>query len=418
MKVIPLYSGKDFRNSIFDILKSANANDEITANYFVLREDKAGLDFCHHLYQAARQGVKIKLIVDCYGSLLPAGDGTEYESKPLSAELIFCLEEIGIEVFIYHPITTTNIFAWSNIQNWENYSRRNHNKNFLFNLRSLGKRGLVIGDSQWADEHFNGQMRGSNLFVENDATYLDCFAYTQKLVHSKHIEKYAYGDLNIERIHSYTDFLEVPLGLHQESWNWYHQDNFIEPESIEFVFSDIEFVKPKLRHTIQNYEINLIQQAKEEIWYCTPYFSPDHELQHEFILAEKKHHLNLNILMAKFRHDPYLPYGVRRVARRLINYGINMFEYVGVGNIHYKDMIVDDMTFIKTANGEGRSRFYNLETGVIIKSKALADKTKEHIQLDIGRSVKIATHTEYLSEHPWWQRVHKTLLCPLYYHHL
>lgn len=418
MKIIPLMSSELFKQSVLDILKSAELEDEIVANYFSIRNDAYGLTLLHHLYQAAIRGVRVKLIIDDYACLHDSNEGTEYHSKQLDYEALLCLDEVGVEIYNYHPIETSKMFHISNVKNWSNFSRRNHNKNFLFNLKKLKVRGMVIGDSQWVKEHFDGQMHGSNLFIEDLDTYLDALTYTNKLLRSNHVEKLRYGKLYKEKIISYEKKFNFPCEVLFDSWNWYQEKEIIIPKSIRFVYSDIEFVKPKKRHTIQNYEIDLIKRAKEEVWYCTPYFSPDEQMQEVFEEAHCDNDLNLNIFIGKYRNDPYLPYGVRKVARRLLKNGINIYEFNGKGNIHYKDMVVDDQVFIKTANGEGRSRFYNLETGVIVKSPKLAMLIKNRIQMDLKSSMQLELTTNFLDQKSYWEKIKGISLCPLYYHHL
>lgn len=418
MKVIPLTSSDDFKNCVLDILKSAEAEDQVIANYFSVRNDPMGISFLHHLYQAALRGVEVKLIIDDYACLHESMEGTEYASKPLDFEALLCLDEVGVEILNYHPVETPKMFHLSNLRNWSNFSRRNHNKNFIFNLKKMKKRGLVIGDSQWVREHFDGQMLGSNLYIEDLDTYLDALAYTDKLSRSIHVEKLRYGAMEKNKIIAYEKIFAYPCDVMFDSWSWYKEDKIIKPKSIRFVYSDIEFQKPKKRHTIQYYEYDLLKRAKRELWYCTPYFSPDHEMQEAFIEAQAKTELDLNIFIGKYKEDPYLPYGVRKVARRLLKHVINIYEYNGKGNIHYKDMVVDDYVFIKTANGEGRSRYYNLETGVIIKSPELARVIKKRIQMDLNSSVQVELNTDFLQKQSSWQRVKGITLCPLYYHHL
>lgn len=418
MKVIALTTSHLFKDCILDLLKSAEQDDEIVANYFSIRNDSYGLVLFHHLYQAACRGVHIKLIIDDYACLHESNEGTEYESKALDFESLLVLEEVGVEIFNYHRVETAKMFHHSNLRNWQNFSRRNHNKMFLFNLKKMKKRGLVIGDSQWVNEHFSGQMLGSNLYIEDLDTYLDALVYTKKLLCSKHVESLYYGSLKREKIISYERRFSIPCEMSLESWNWYTKETIITPKSIRFVYSDIEISNPKKRHTVQNYEIELMKRAKNEIWYCTPYFSPDNQMQDVFKEAQQNTDVKLNIFIGKYKKDPYLPYGVRRVGRKLLKQGISIFEYNGQGNIHYKDMIVDDYSFIKSANGEGRSRYYNLETGVIVKSKKLAKVLKGKIATDLASSVQIDLTTDFLQKQTTWQKLKGTIFCPLYYHHL
>lgn len=419
MKVIPLSNDQLFQKVCFSLLDMASGGDEIIANYFVVRSDEVGIAFCNKLFKAACRGVRVSLIVDCYGSMMEAAEGTEYTNPPLGEQMLNSLALVGVQIYVYHPITSSNMFHWSNIKNWSNFTRRNHNKNLVFNIRSKAMRGLVIGDGQWANEHFDGQMKGSNIFIESNQVFVDSFSYQQRLIHSEHVASFV-PKANFKTADCVFDIKSSDQQSNSIIGNlsWYHSDSFFYPEEICFVASEIEFVKPEKRHTIQDYEMQLLAQARQRVDYCTPYFSPDDHLQSAFIQTGKKLGEELKILMGKFRHDPYLPYGVRKVAKNLLKHDISLFEFGGVGNIHYKDMVVDDICFIKTANGEGRSRFYNLETGVLIKDAKLAQKLRWTVEQDFANSIQLCAQTSYLNQHPWWHRPAKTVLCPLYFHHL
>lgn len=418
MKVIPLVTDINFQLCILDLIKSAEANDELTISYFSIRNDSYGNDFLRHLQQAALRCAKVTLILDDYGSMHREADGTDFSSLPLDPEQILTLEEAGVHIRLYHPIETTKKFHYSNLKDWSNFSRRNHNKLFVFNLKSLQKRGIVIGDSQWAKDHFNGNMQGSNIYIEDISIYSEALSYLIMLLNSEHVKKYYYENLSRDKANYYDEYFKIPCEFDQYSWSWYQKDKIINPEAIKFVYSDIEFVKPKKRHTIQNYEIDLLRRAKEKVLYCTPYFSPDIEMQDELIRCFKLKTQNISILIGKYKHDPYLPYGVKKASSRLLKNSLKIKEFIGRGNIHYKDMVVDDYVFIKSANGEGRSRFYNLESGVIIKSKELSEVISKRIEVDLSTSVSLSKSTKFLEEHHFIIRPLKLLLRPFFYKHL
>ena len=419
--IIPLNTPLKFAHGVLDVISNAKEGDELTLNYFVVRQDSWGLRLLACLRQAVRRGVHCTLIIDSWGSLQPAGHGTEYDSLPLSLEILRHLEKEGLQICIYHHVENINMFSFKNIRNWDNFSRRNHNKNFLFNLKSRSKSGLVIGDSQWTDGHFGELFRGNNVYIEDQKTYRHALEYVLRIKNSRHVISPSQvkslpnprsGDVQSLDRFAYTDHLEL------ENCPWYQPLYRIFPDDIKFVASEIEFDRPQSRHTIQHHEIELMQKAQHDIWYVTPYFCPDHELLREFICAQQREHVQLNILIAKFRNHPFMPYGTQRAAQNLSRHEINIFEYKGSGNIHYKDLIVDDISFIKTANGDGRSRFYNLETGVIIKSMEYAILNRNNILSDIRRSERLTQTDSLISDEDRFTRLWKNSLRPLYYKHL
>ena len=152
---------------------------------------------------------------------------------------------------------------------------------------------MVIGDSQWVGEHFNGQMLGSNLYIEDVDTYLDALTYTNKLCRSGHVEQLRYGHLIKEKILAYEKIFTFPCELFFDSWNWYREEAIIKPKSIRYVYSDIEFLKPKKRHTIQVYEMDLIKRARKDVWYCRSIISSECACARESIRSSANFDLSL-----------------------------------------------------------------------------------------------------------------------------
>lgn len=411
--IIPLNTPSKFYQSVIDIINSSQKSDHILCNYFVVRYDEKGRDLLNALANAAKRGARVQLIVDSYGSLHKGDNGTEYPSRPLTLNILRGLTSLGVECFVYRHIFTTKFFHPYNICNWTNYSRRNHNKNFLFNLESIGKKGLIIGDSQWANEHFNHRFRGNNVYIENDHIFKKCYDYHEVLLNSDQISK-AQELENFQINDNECPWGHFAFSDYRKS-NWYAQSKRYFPKSIKYVSNEINFKVPSKRKTIQDHEIQLMDRAHNDIWYATPYFCPDKTMRKTFVRNRNK---NLKILIAKFRNDPFIPYGTEVAAKKLIFDKVNIFEYQGRGNIHYKDLIVDDFSFIKTANGEGRSRFYNLETGVIIQDKEYARLNKINIQKDLNQASILSPQTNYISESHFAKKMAKQALCPLFYHHL
>ncbi len=412
--IIPLNTPYKFYHSIIDIIDSADRDDQVLCNYFVVRFDHKGKKLLFHLSEAAKRGVLVTLIVDSYGSLHKGDNGTEYNSQPLNLENLKYLENLGINVLVYRHIQTTKFFHPYNLYNWTNYSRRNHNKNFCFNLKSKKEKGIVIGDSQWANEHFNYSFRGNNVLIFSDKIFEKVMEYHKVLISSNQISKPHLQSTSSNWIPNKSLNKKLKLVDYRKS-NWFKNARKFTPKTMKFVSNEINFHRPSERKTIQDHEIEIMKDAITDIWYSTPYFCPDKLLSKAF---QKNKAKKLKILIAKFRSDPFIPYGTKVAAKKLINSGVNIFEYRGKGNIHYKDLIADDISFIKTANGEGRSRFFNLETGVIIKDERYAQFNKINFQKDLKSAAILTKNTNFIQEAIWAKRITKQLLCPLFYHHL
>jgi phosphatidylserine/phosphatidylglycerophosphate/cardiolipin synthase-like enzyme len=409
MKAYPLLSAELFYQQTFEVLKSANAGDEIYANYFVIRKDNYGLKFLSMLYQAAVKGVRIKLIIDSYGSLQPGGKGTEYQGEPLDDELLSFLKLNGIEIYIYRPIKSRKIFHPQNLWDWKNYSRRNHNKILSFKLK--GKRGVIMGDSQWADEHFNGEFLGHDILLLSDKIYIQSKLYHMNLIKTEECVYFKESHVSRDKFFA----LKKQLMLKNIYPPELKSIKSFEIKEAQFVYSEIQFDQHEERHSIQDYEIDLLKENIQWGIYTTPYFSPDKDFLKVLL---KFMQTGGEIRIGKFREDPYLPYGVLSVVKKIFKQDHTLLEYNGKGHIHYKDLITDQAVFIKSANGEGRSRYYNLDSGLIIRSKELSNyflKIHQKEKLAFSEFKEFEYHH---IPHPKLERMIKYFMRPLFYHHL
>lgn len=412
MKAYPILKGNSFYLSIERLILNASADDEIIANYFVIREDTMGLKFCSLLLDAAKRGVRIKLIIDSYGSCHAAGNGTEYIGDPLSEDLLTTLRLNGIELYIYRPIISNKILHPFNLFQWKNYSRRNHNKIFVFNLKRLKKRGVIVGDTQWANEHFNSQFIGHNLLIFSTDLYIQAKQYNTNLLHTDECKQYLNNHVSSKAMSFWEKRLSFPLKKVPFQFNFLNE---FQIGKADFVYSEIQFDCMESRKTIQDIEINLLKKMQTKGVYCTPYFCPDLKMLKALLSFLKK---GGKVFIGKYSDDPYLPYGVHQAIKYLSKKCFSVFSYEGYGNVHYKDLICDDQVFIKSANGEGRSRFYNLDSGILVQDHELAKYfIMEHKKSEVYFS-EIMTVEQVEIKHTFFERVIKFLFRPFYYHHL
>ena len=318
----------------------------------------------------------------------------------------------GVEIYIYRPIISSNIFHPLNVFSWKNYSRRNHNKIFCFNLKKEKKRGVVLGDSQWALEHFNSEFIGHNLLILNDEIYIQARQYNLNLILSKQCTLWNQNKIESSKL----SFWEARL----------HYRNKIEPfnldglisfnvDNAKFVYSEIIFDCREKRRTIQDLEIQILNRHKKKGIYCTPYFCPDRKLIKALLKLVLR---GGKIFIGKYSHDPYLPYGVHQAVKTFFLRKLPIYVYNGYGNVHFKDLISDDYVFIKSANGEGRSRFYNLDSGIIIRDEKLADYFLKNQAEQLKKYEKITNMKHIKIHHHIIERAFKFIIRPLFYHHL
>jgi|GEM_PF-6496159 len=411
--LISLAYPEHFYSAIIDILSDAKNGDQIIANYFVVRKGKQTTSFLHALAMAANRGADVTLLIDCYGSLLPTHHGTEYQSKPLSTCDLDQLCFYGVKVGIFNLIESPLWQHPKNILNWKKFSRRNHNKNFLFNLKSNNFCGLIIGDSQWSEEHFTNKYKGNNILAADETVFEQALDYTQQKLKSKQVAWHTPSTI----LKNY-DSLIPEDKKRPEAYDWLHRNTIFKPSIMKFVYSDIEFENHQGRHGLHHYEHMLIKEAKKSLIYCTPYFAPEKELKHYLAKQSNKLGDRLKVLIGKHDDNSFVTYGATFATHKLSKQGVHISEYQGEGNFHYKDLISDNTTFIKTGNGDGRSRFYNMETGILITDRSFADFSFLRIEKDLQQSIQRHPYHNFIKSDNSIHRYWKSAILPFYYHHL
>lgn len=88
---------------------------------------------------------------------------------------------------------------------------------------------------------------------------------------------------------------------------------------------------------------------------------------------------------------------------RLLRGGVQIYEFEPC-KLHAKLIVVDDITYIGSANFDMRSLYLNLELMLRIEDKALADRMREFIQHHLPYSTQV-TPALHKSRRTWWNRI-------------
>ena len=131
------------------------AQRSIDAQYYHVHDDTAGVAFLHSLRDAARRGVRVRLLVDDYH----AGDVFDL--------LIALHSEPGAEVRLFNPLLRRSgspmvrlLWSW---QDFDRAHRRMHNKLFV-----VDNTVAIFGGRNVADEYFWRHGQANFLFIELD----------------------------------------------------------------------------------------------------------------------------------------------------------------------------------------------------------------------------------------------------------
>ena len=287
---------------------------------FILGRDAVGKRIIKLLAQRAREGVKVRLLLDALGCF------------PTSGRFCDPLREAGGEVVKFMPVMPLQTRGSANL--------RNHRKIVIIDhqVAALGGRNLAIeymGPTplrrRWRD--FGAFVEGPAAGALNEIFLADwAFASGQSL-----------------------DKLQLEL-----------------PTTIPAAAGDSEVQVAASGPDVQGeplYEgiLALVQQAERSIWISTPYFIPD-EVLFRSLLIQARAGIDVRIVVPARSNHPITDLARRHYLRELRAAGAKILFY-GPGMSHAKLLLVDERTgLMGSANMDLRSLFVNFEVGIVTYS--------------------------------------------------
>lgn len=97
----------------------------------------------------------------------------------------------------------------------------------------------------------------------------------------------------------------------------------------------------------------------------------------------------------------------RHCYNRLLRRGVKIYEY-GRQRLHAKLIVIDDITYIGSANFDVRSLYLNMEVMLRIEDAAFAAEIRNRISADIADSVLI-DRSRYSAMSGWWHKLRWTI---------
>ena len=289
---------------------------------FILGRDAVGRRLVKLLAQRARDGVKVRLLLDSLGCIFSSGR--------------FCdpLRAAGGEVAKFMPVLPLQTRGSANL--------RNHRKIAVFDHRraAIGGRNLALeymGPSpskrRWRD--FGAGIEGPAVSLLNEIFLSDwCFASGQSL----------------DKLHA-----QLPLGVPAVAGD----------SELQIVASGPDVEGDPLYEGI----LSLVQQAERSVWIVTPYFIPDEVLQRS-LMVQARAGVDVRLVVPARSNHRITDFARRHYLRELHRAGVKVMLY-GPGMNHAKLILVDESVALwGSANMDMRSLFVNFEVGALTYSKA------------------------------------------------
>jgi cardiolipin synthase len=328
-----------------------SARHHIHIEFYIFRNDEIGVRFQQVLMHKAREGVKVRFVVDGLGSY------------HLPRSFVRECREAGVEFhFFLPPLIAT-------LDRRVNY--RNHRKIVVVDGVVGYVGGINVGNDYLGLYPKFGFWRDTHMRIEGDGVYFlqNTFLGDWKLASGERIiDKSLFPPHHCQG----NEQVQVLASGPDQDWD-----------------------------AIQEMCFGALTVAKRRVWLTTPYFIPDPSI-YEALKTAAVSGVDVRIIIPYKSDSTLVHLASLSYVEELLEAGVRFYQY-RKGFIHAKVMIVDELlASVGTANLDMRSFFYNFELTAVLFSKAAISRLVRDFEEDLRNSSPI--DNEEFSNRP---RIHK-----------
>ncbi len=317
-KVKLLTTGEDAFAELEHHIKAAKHTIHLMA--FILARDAVGKRLVKLLAQRARDGIKVRLLLDSLGCFMSNG------------RFVDPIRQAGGEVAKFMPVLPLQTRGSANL--------RNHRKIAVFDHQTAIMGGHNLAKEYMGPTHLKRRWRDFGAVIEGPTVGLlnEIFIADWAFARGQSIDE-LHKDLPAETAH--------PAGLAE----------------MQIVASGPDVVGDPLYEGI----LSLVQGAEHSVWIVTPYFIPD-EVLFRSLLLKARSGADVRIVVPARSNHPLTDLARRHFLRELQAAGARVLLYQP-GMSHAKLLLVDERTgLFGSANMDLRSLFVNFEIGAVTYS--------------------------------------------------
>ncbi|PWF46071.1 cardiolipin synthase ClsB [Massilia glaciei] len=354
-QVTLLQSGTEFFPALIAAIDAARY--DIYFETYIFAADDTGTAVEAALRRAAARGVKVRVIVDWFGT-----------GHAQATRLGLSLAEDGVRYRVFN--------SW-----FRRGVTRTHRKIVVVDRESAFVGGININDDWLCDYDqarrlpaprwdFAVQLRGPLVAT---------------IHHEAQTQWARVGRMGLlKRIGLYREMRAVQLGIGSK------------PMLAGFVVRD----NLRNRRTIQRAYLQALGHARHSVMLANPYFAPGRKFREALASAAKRGvEVTLLIGVGEFRLQDAVAHSFYP---KLLAAGVHVIEYRKT-QLHAKVAVIDDdWATVGSSNCDGLSLFVNQEANVVVKDAEFAQAMRRHIQLGIADGVLI--RLDDLRQFGWLRR--------------
>lgn len=304
-----------------------HAQNHIHLEYYIYRSDDLGVELRDALIVAAQRGVKVRVLLDAWGS------------TQVSLSFFDELKKNGGEVAFFFPLFVPYINPRINY--------RNHRKIVVIDGQIGYTGGFNVGNEYLGLVKKFGYWRDNHLRIYGEAVYSLQNRFLMDW-NSQHTNEVSYSP------------------------NFFPMIDSTGEMAVQIVTSGPDSEHEQIKMTY----LKMISLAKREILIQTPYYIPDgsiHEALKLALLAGVKVHLQI----PNKPDHPLVYWATYSFAAELIEYGAIVETYEN-GFIHAKTMIIDGgVVSVGSANIDVRSFRLDFEVNTLVYDERMASQVRK-----------------------------------------
>jgi cardiolipin synthase len=322
------------------------AKHHIHILFYIIKDDETSQPFFQLLKQKAKEGVRVRLLVDWVGSF------------SLPKALIRSLKASGIE-FAYTRKPRFPFFFYR-------LNRRNHRKITVIDGKIGYIGGFNIGKEYVGKDPNFGEWRDYHLKITGEGVY----------------------DLQTQFLRDWEEATKTAIA----------KGEYFPPLQAGTITHQLIATNG---HGLEKHFIDVIGRAKKEIIIGSPYFIPSRSVMNALLDALRRG-VDVTVLVPLKADHLFVKEAAYPYFYRLLKAGARIYRFYQ-GFYHAKTMVVDaEWCDIGTANFDKRSLFLNCEINCYIYDRNFVHKVKKAIKHDLARSEALTL--DFWKKRTLWDR--------------
>jgi cardiolipin synthase len=328
-------------NEAYSMMEEAMraAHHHINLDYYIFRPDTVGKRFGNVLMQKAREGVRVNVLYDAFGS----------RKLGYSRRFLDSLRKAGVRIEDFLPLRVFMRPWYVNLRNHRKIMVIDNTVAFTGSL-NIGEDFLNTKKRKWRETSV--KIQGPSVAQLQWVFCEDWYTATGEILpFSEYFGSYRdAGDHIVQIVASGPDIREKAM---------------------------------------QKAFFMAIASAKKSIYLTTPYFIPDEAMYLGLQLAALRG-VDVRLLLPRKSDHPLVVLAGRSYYDDLLRSGVKIYEYTR-GLLHAKLLIVDGrLSIIGSANADIRSFRYSFEVAVQVYGENFAQEAEHLFHIDLRRSSRVS----------------------------